>query len=279
MAQKSIANLEQQLKAIDRKIQRIVTNYLRHYVNNPAMETVEKGTIAQDRIVNILLLMNNIIKLIHKEGEIVDREYLDELTIVQKMDSINILEHFKKSYEEEVDIRKNDPQIAEAFLILKKGLNKKHLFIYLERELNWIIISVFSASYISAYVLMRSVFELMIGISTNATGGMSDRISKIRFLNYNEKAIIKKTWKNLCQWAHPYGKWEQKVCPVFYSHKPIYHEALCENCLNVIEILIGFLFAIAINKYGVDKKQVNVMIKKYKLSVSKHVFFANRFKD
>lgn len=63
-----------------------------------------------------------------------------------------------------------------------------------------------ATDYLGSIVLMRSLFELLVGISTEITGSMKERISSIDFLSSEEKNNVKKFWDNLCSWSHPYGK-------------------------------------------------------------------------
>ena len=48
-----------------------------------------------------------------------------------------------------------------------------------------------ATDYLSSIILMRSLFELLIGISTKVNGGMKKRIDSIDFLSSEEKENLK----------------------------------------------------------------------------------------
>ena len=75
------------------------------------------------------------------------------------------------------------------------------------------LFSLGATDYLSSIILMRSLFELLIGISTKVNGSMKERIDSIDFLKSDEKKNLKKFWDILCAWSHPYGKWWKEVCP------------------------------------------------------------------
>ncbi len=98
-----------------------------------------------------------------------------------------------------------------------------------------------STDYLSAIVLMRSLFELLVGISTDLNAPMKEKIKSICFFDEQEKKEISNTWKLLCAWAHPYGKWEKYVCPKAFSAGRIYNPKLFEQCLEYSYKILDFM--------------------------------------
>ena len=126
-------------------------------------------------------------ELINEKGIEFDKAYLHKLPRQELEKRIDIYGKFINS--ESSNSKKIDKKAHE---LLKNDSSKKHLLSYLLRELNWVTISILSASYISAHVLLRSSFELLIGIATKVNGKMGERIESIEFLSIEEQKIVKK---------------------------------------------------------------------------------------
>lgn len=105
------------------------------------------------------------------------------------------------------------------------------------------LFSLGSTDYLSAIILMRSLFELLIGISTEVNGSMKARINSICFYREEEKKELSKTWDSLCAWAHPYGKWEKYICPIAFGTGRIYNPKLFEMSLDFSHKILDFMLS------------------------------------
>ena len=103
-----------------------------------------------------------------------------------------------------------------------------------------------ATDYLSSIILMRSLFELLIGISTKVNGGMKKRIDSIDFLSSEEKEFLKKYWDNLCKWSHPYGKWLKEVCPIAYGADRSYQPRMFKQCLAYSDNLLDFMLTVIV---------------------------------
>lgn len=104
------------------------------------------------------------------------------------------------------------------------------------------LFSLGSTDYLSAIILMRTLFELLVGISTEVNGSMkNDRIDSIYFFDKLEKKDLNKTWKLLCAWAHPYGKWEKYVCPKAFGTGRFYNPSLFKQSLDCSHKILDFM--------------------------------------
>ena len=130
--------------------------------------------------------------------------------------------------------------------------SKKCLLPYIDRQMNWIVVSILCASYLSSIVLMRSIFELLINVSTTQNGSMGTRIKGISFLDNDEKRAIKRTWDELCSWNHPYKKWLENMCPIYISNKPMYHPKYFEDCVNLLEKIQDLYLVISKEHFKMD---------------------------
>ena len=81
-------------------------------------------------------------------------------------------------------------------IILKDGVLKKHLCLYVDREIHVIVLLIMATSYISAMILIRSTFELLIGIATRTNGPMKNKINSVVFFLKKKKMIYLKHGMN-----------------------------------------------------------------------------------
>lgn len=125
---------------------------------------------------------------------------------------------------------------------------------------------------------MRAVFILLICIATKHPegNGMGNRIDKIEFLVDEEKKSLKKLWRRLNGWSHPYGKWAKEICPIFVAHKPLYHSKIFDTCLRELTELVDFFLTITTSKYEVSteslqhlKAELNESLSEFKLLASR----------
>jgi len=251
---------------LKRELRKVVEGYLDNNVKVPAFDTIDKDFHAQDRIANILLLLRATVGCIKRQGLDFDKDYLKQLSKPEIDKQIHILGEFVSTGQLSQETKE----------ILKSDSSRKYLLSYLTRELNWVAISILSASYISAYILMRSIFELLIGIATRKTGPMSERIDGISYFSKEERKQVSRLWRDLCGWSHPYGKWTKEVCSIFISHKPMYHPKLCTQSIEKLEKLVDMLLVIALENFEIDKEHILNKVKKYKINASNFPFFQNR---
>lgn len=252
-----------------KELQDIIEYHLDRYVKVPAFETIEKDFYAQDKIASFLILLKVMADCIIKDGLDFDKNQLQELPQDEIEKRITVLEKYIQT----------GHLSQETNNILKSDNSNKHLIAYLDNGLNWIVISILSASYISANIIMRSIFELLVAIATNGIDGnnsMGYRLESIPFLTLEERKKLKKLWGKLNSWAHPFAKWEKEVCPIFVSYNPMYHPELCKQSLDLFENLIDFFIIIGIEKFEINRNDTLDEIQKYQIDISNLTLFQNR---
>jgi len=247
------------------KLRTVVSEYYDTVVNEPAIETVSKDILGQARIASLIALVRTITRLVQTDGLTFDKDYLRALSkdeIDKHIESLNAaIESNESGY---VEI--ND-KMRKSIEFLQDASSRQYLLPYFVRETHWISVSLLSASYISSLVLMRAYFELIIGIATRETGMMNDRILSLPELSMEEKKSLQLLWYRLCAWGHPYGKWFKEVCPIYLSHKPLYHSRLFNLCLKEFVHLVDFFSVVVINKYGLSLAVVRLELAKAKIDV------------
>lgn len=248
------------------RLNKLVEAYLDVNVGTPALETMRKDFHAQNKLADMLTLLRVTIDCIKEYGLDFDKDYLKQLSKKEIEERINVLVAF-------IETCHLNEKTSE---ILRLDSSRKYLLAYVSRELNWVVISILSASYVSANILMRSVFELLIGMATRKTGSMSERINGIFFLSPEEKTKTHGLWADLCSWSHPYGKWLKEVCPVFVSRTPMYHPYLCKQSLDKLERIVDLFLALAIEKFEIRKVDILQKVKQYKVDISDLALFRCR---
>ncbi|MBW2341572.1 MAG: hypothetical protein JRF50_14735 [Deltaproteobacteria bacterium] len=114
-----------------------------------------------------------------------------------------------------------------------EAVRGKTLFLgYLRKIYQSALLLIGATDYLGAMILLRSVFELLVGVATIENGSMRDRISSIGSLDSGEKDDLQKLWNELSAWAHPYGKWVKNICPKFYGTGRNDHPVTFSQCLT-----------------------------------------------
>lgn len=260
------------VKELSKTLQKVIGSYLDDFVKEPTFETVEKDFHAQDKIADVLLLLQISTKTILEKGTKFDGEYARCMSYQDFLKLTNTLTDIVNSRREQI----NDKKLRMLAKTKWDLCSRKCLLSYVSRQLNWTAISILSASYISSIIVMRSVFELLIRIATRRTGSMNNRIHSIVFLSSKEKSKLKKLWKELCSWAHPYEKWIKKTCPIFIAYKPMYHPKLCKECTNKLEKITDLLLVITVEKFGIDGREIAKKAKEAKVDFSDYTFFTKK---
>ena len=241
---------EDDSKALLEQLKSVVSSYLDIWVSKPSLETVTSNIIGQARIASLSPMISILLDNIINEGVDIDTKHLSDLPSLELKTRIEVLSEAIQAGEVS---DANKETIMKANEYIMDGSSRKFLMGYLVREYNWIRISLLSASYISAFILLRAVFESIIGLGKRKTGSMGDRIDSLGCLNEEEKKRVKKLWYRLCAWCHPYGKWVKEVCPVYIRQKAIYHPALFDLCLSELIEVSDLLIVVAIEKFELNR--------------------------
>lgn len=131
-----------------------------------------------------------------------------------------------------------------------EAVREKTIFLgYLGKVYQSALLLIGATDYLGAMILLRSIFELLIGIATTENGSMRDRISSISFLDNDEKDDLQKLWNELSAWAHPYGKWVKNICPIFYGTGRNHHRVTFSQCLGYSDKILDFMLTITIDHF------------------------------
>jgi hypothetical protein len=151
------------------------------------------------------------------------------------------------------------------------SIKEKNLYLgYLGKVFESSLILIGSTDYLGAIVLLRSVFELLIGISTDNNGVMKDRIFSINYLKESEKKSIHKLWNDLCAWSHPYGKWIKNICPKFYGMGRNHHPGIFKQCLKYTDFILDLMLTITVEQFRLNP---HTYISKYNDIIDASYFF------
>jgi len=210
----------------------------------------------------IWLLKNHILKSHIKK--VLDREILDPFMNSISYDSIvslklsNAFVLMELSERLIIEFDKSETDSDKDI----NSIKEKNLYLgYLGKVFKSSLILIGATDYLGAIVLLRSVFELLIGIATDNTGSMKERIFSINYLKESEKKSIHKFWNELSAWAHPYGKWIKNICPKFYGIGRNHHPAIFEQCLNYTDYILDLMLTITVEQFRLGP---GTYISKYK---------------
>lgn len=222
------------------KLLLVVEDYLDSKVKKPAFETVNADFAVQDRIADVLRLLQLLEKQIQMDCPKGLDEILSEALQNLSLKAISLNDLFRLLREE------TSNRLATRTIYLS----------YLDQIFHWIAISILSASYLCAFVLLRTLLELLINASAIGTGTMGEKISSIQAITEKEQRKIKGIWRELSGWAHPYGRWLDQVCPVYASRGPLYFERLAKDSTQKLQFCMDFSIVIAITEFQLDSRAI-----------------------
>lgn len=133
---------------------------------------------------------------------------------------------------------------------------EKTLFLgYLGKLYQSALLLIGATDYVGAMILLRSVFELLVGIATKENGSMRKRIISIELLDDDEKSRLQVLWNELSAWAHPYGKWLKKICPWYYGFGRNHYPVIFSECLEYSDQVLDFLLTITLDQFKINPER------------------------
>ena len=146
-----------------------------------------------------------------------------------------------------VEFDKNEVKMGKAI----NAVREKNLFLgYLGKLYQSALLLIGATDYLGAIILLRSIFELLIGTATTVNGRMRDRISSIEKFDNNEKSSLQNFWNELSAWAHPYGKWKKYICPKLYGVGRNYIPDIFEQCVGYSDRILDLMLTITIDYFS-----------------------------
>jgi len=145
-----------------------------------------------------------------------------------------------------------DKKLVEAGKNVE-DVREKTLFLgYLGKVYQSALFLIGATDYLGAMILLRSVFELLIGVATAEHGNMRTRIFSISYLDNYEKDNMQKLWNELSAWAHPYGRWVKNICPKSYGTGRHHHPVMFNQCLGYSDQILDLMLTITIAHFNLS---------------------------
>jgi hypothetical protein len=142
-----------------------------------------------------------------------------------------------------------DKKLVEAGKNVE-DVREKTLFLgYLGKVYQSALLLIGATDYLGAMILLRSVFELLIGVATTEDGSMRTRIFSISYLDSYENDNMQKLWNELSAWAHPYGKLVKNICPKFYGIGRYHHPVMFSQCLGYSDQILDLMLTITLDHF------------------------------
>ena len=171
-----------ELKKIKEKVKEYISEYVENQTSKPVLASIDESPDVAIKIGNLLVAFNACIKSISN----CQYDFSSRTSSSISQNEINRLEILTKKH-----CFSKDDKIFFGNLV-SKSCSKPCLIPYISEQMNWIVVSILSAHYLSSIIIMRSIFELTIDLLANTGGGMSEKIKNISFLDDNQKKRHKK---------------------------------------------------------------------------------------
>lgn len=236
-----ILDREGMMNKLKKEIKELLGSYIDLNTKKPLMESLDKD-------INVAVRSGELVSILsYLEKNIIQGYEFNECN--PKSDANTVLQ----SLEEITAGEKNaEDAFQELGKIMGDTCNQKCLAPYLNKHLEWIHISILTTHYISAYILMRSTLEFIINLASNIQDGMNAKIDSIEYFRELEKKEIKKLWKYLCAWAHPYNKWTNNICMHYITNTPLYHPKYYSECTSSFESLLDIYLIFSFNHFNIN---------------------------
>ncbi len=145
-----------------------------------------------------------------------------------------------------------DKKLVEAGKNVEAEREKTLFLGYLGKVYQSALLLIGATDYLGAMILLRSAFELLIGVATTEHGSMRARIFSISSLDSYEKDNLQKLWNELSAWAHPYGKWVKNICPKFYGTGRHHHPVTFSQCLDYSDQILDLMLTITLDHFNLS---------------------------
>lgn len=247
----------------------LISDYLENHTLQPAMKSIDENVFVAYRLGVILIALKESERLVGGIGY----QFSQEQSLRTSENDIRMLESIVK------DKRCSQCEIDFFGKLISTTCSKKCIMPYIQKQVDWIVVSTLSASYLSSMILLRSVFEVLVNLSTTVNEGMSDRIDHMHFLQNEEKGKIKKIWKELSSWNHPFKKWLSEMCPIYVAHGPVYHQKHFEKCVELLEKIIDIYLIVCGEHFGMDVSLFADAAIEHHIDLSSFPLFSSRIKS
>jgi len=258
-----------ELKKIKEKVKEYILEYVKSQTSNPVVVSFDENPDIAIKLGNLLSAFYSCIEAVGN----FKYDFCVESSSSISEDDIRRLEILTKKK----CLSKDD----KLFLgkLIPKSCSKTCLIPYISNLMNWIVISILSAQYLSSMILMRSIFEITINLLSNNKGGMSTKIDNISFFNNNQKDDIKKTWDSLCSWSHPYKRWLKNICPIYMAHSPLYHPEHFKASVKFMEKVMDLFLVVCKEHFKMNIHELRKRVETLSIDLSDFGLFISRFES
>jgi hypothetical protein len=251
---------EKEPQDLSEALRKAMADYITDYTTRPAQQLVRTDFQGQDDLANL--------RVLHQ--------------VLQATASASMVSPIDKYLGELISKEPTNLELAE--LISRAGTTKGSnpvvctLFCsYVYNLANWACISILSASYLSALIVTRSLLETLVVAGAGERSTMSKMISSMTFLTPDERDTVSECWRDLCGWAHPYGRWLNRLCPVLVAKGPLHHPEMMQDCIVLLSITTDLAFAISFAKLSVSPDIVRGICDDMHVDWKRYMFLRRRF--
>lgn len=259
-----------ELKKKKEKVKEYVLKYVESQTSNPVVVSFDENPDIAIKLGNLLVAFNACIEAVGN----LKYDFCMESSSSISEDDIRRLEILttKKCLSE-------DDKVFFGHVI-SRSCSKVCLIPYISKQINWIVVSILSAHYLSSIILMRSIFELTIDLlADNTEVGKGKKIDNMSFFDDNQKRDIKKTWRSLCSWSHPYGKWLKNMCSIYMAHPPLYHPEHFRTSIEFLEKVMDLFLVVCKEHFKMNVQDLRKRVETLSIDLSDFGLFRSRFES
>lgn len=258
-------------KIIEQKVielKSLIDDWLKIHTLHPAMKSIDENAFVAYRLGVVLTALKVSERLVGGIGY----QFNPEQSLRTSENDIGRLKAIVK------DKKCSQCEIDFFGKLVSTTCSKKCLMPYIQRQMDWVIVSIYSASYLSSMILLRSIFEILVNLSTTVSEKMGDKIDNMRFIQHEERKKIKKIWKELCGWSHPFKRWLSEMCPIYVAHGPVYHQKHFEKCVDLLEKITDLYLIVCCGHFGMDVSLFADAAIEHHIDLSNFPLFESRIK-
>ena len=241
-------------------LQETIGHFIDDHVTSPARRLVRLDFSAQDDVANVLVLVRLLQKIAASVPDAAFAPYLRSLTDGEDRPSNEVAALLSRSLSD----REHHAELRSIYCSYVVNLS------------NSACVSVLSSSYLPAFIVTRSLLELLVGVGAGTSGTMSEKIQALSMLDLDERRTVADFWRELSGWAHPHQRWVKRLVPARTGDMPDYDQELLRSSVACLGFCVDLAFAIAFAKFAVNPDGVRLHCEGQHVDYRRFMFLRKR---
>ena len=237
-----------------------IGGFVDDHVRAPATQLVDLNFSAQDDVANVLVMVRLLSKIAKSVPDAAFAKYLHSLTASTSAEGNKI-----------------EALLSESFAGREHTEELRSIYCsYVVNLSNSACLSILGSSYLPAFIVTRSLLELLVGVGASTSGTMSEKIKRLSMLNDEEQKTVADFWRQLSGWAHPHQRWVKRLLPTRTGDLPDYDHDLLRASLSSLAFCVDLAFAIMFAKFAVSREGVRQYCDSQNVDFRRFMFLRSR---